>query len=106
MMTRKLLLTLLLGAATFNLVGPARSQEWPQKRIRVVVPFSPGGLTDGIARLVGQRLSEGLGQPLVIENMAGAGGAIAASMVARAPADGYTLFVGSLPQIAIVPAIE
>jgi tripartite-type tricarboxylate transporter receptor subunit TctC len=106
MMTRKLLLTLLVGATTFNLVVPACSQEWPQKRIRIVVPFSPGGLTDGIARLVGQRLSERLGQPLVIENMAGAGGAIAASMVARAAADGYTLFVGSLPQSAIVPAIE
>jgi len=106
MLTRKLFLTLLVGATTLNLVLPAHSQEWPQKRIRVLVPFSPGGLTDVIARLIGQRLSEGLGQPFVIENMAGAGGAIAAGMVARAPADGYILFVGSLPQIAIVPAIE
>jgi tripartite-type tricarboxylate transporter receptor subunit TctC len=106
MMTRRLLLTLLAGAMALNSVVPVHAQEWPQKRIRVVVPFSPGGLTDDIARLIGQRLSESLGQPFVIENMAGAGGAIAASMVARAPADGYILFVGSLPQIAIVPAIE
>jgi tripartite-type tricarboxylate transporter receptor subunit TctC len=106
MMTRRLLLTLLAGAMARSSVVPVRAQEWPQKRIRVVVPFSPGGLTDDIARLIGQRLSESLGQPFVIENMAGAGGAIAAAMVARAPADGYILLVGSLPQIAIVPAIE
>src|SRR3979411_1060588 len=101
MMTRKLFLTLLVGAITFNLIVSAHSQEWPQKRIRIVVPFSPGGLTHEIARVIGQRLSDSLGQPFVIENMAGAGGAIAASMVARPPADGYVLFVGSLPQIAI-----
>lgn len=106
MMTRRLLLTLLAAAMALNSVVSVHAQEWPQKRIRVVVPFSPGGLTDDIARLIGQRLSERFGQPFVIENTAGAGGAIAASMVARAPADGYILFVGSLPQIAIVPAIE
>ena len=63
-------------------------------------------LTDGIARSIAQWLSDNLGQQFVVENRAGAGGAIAAELAARAPADGYTLFVASLPQIAIVPAIS
>jgi tripartite-type tricarboxylate transporter receptor subunit TctC len=70
------------------------------------VPFPPGGLTDGIARLLGQRLGESLGTQFVIENMGGAAGAIAASSVARAPIDGYTLLLASLTQIGIVPALE
>jgi tripartite-type tricarboxylate transporter receptor subunit TctC len=106
MMTRRLLLRLIGATAVTGMAAPALSQQWPQKPIRMIVPFSPGGLTDGIARLVGRQLSESLGQPLIMENMGGAAGAIAASSVARAPPDGYTLFLGSLTQIAVVPAIE
>jgi tripartite-type tricarboxylate transporter receptor subunit TctC len=95
-------------AATTTLVmaAPARSQQWPQRPVKVIVPFPAGGLTDGIARLLSQRLGESLQQPFVVENMGGAGGAIAANYVARATADGYTLFLATLPQIGILPAME
>jgi tripartite-type tricarboxylate transporter receptor subunit TctC len=85
-------------------LDPAQSQTWPQRPVTVVVPFAAGGNTDGIGRSIAQWLSDRLGQQFVVENRAG--GAIAAEMVAKAPADGYTLFVAALPQIAIVPAIS
>ncbi|MBV8744216.1 MAG: tripartite tricarboxylate transporter substrate binding protein [Xanthobacteraceae bacterium] len=87
-------------------LNSAHSQTWPQRPVTVVVPFAAGGNTDGIGRSIAQWLSDRLGQQFVVENRAGAGGAIAAEMVAKAPADGYTLFVAALPQIAIVPAIS
>jgi tripartite-type tricarboxylate transporter receptor subunit TctC len=74
--------------------------------VTVIVPFAAGGSTDGIARSIAQWLSDNLHQQFVVENRAGAGGALAAEIAARAPADGYTLFVASLPQIAIVPAVS
>ena len=106
MKTRRLLLTFLAAAAAAGMTAPALSQPWPQKPIRMIVPFAPGGLTDGIARLLGRQLSESLGQPFIMENMGGAAGTIAAATVARAPADGYTLFLGSLVQVAVAPALE
>jgi tripartite-type tricarboxylate transporter receptor subunit TctC len=96
----------LLTIAAFGLDGRAHAQRWPEKPVRVIVPFSAGGLTDGIARLVSQRLAENLGQAFVIENMTGGAGTIAARTVARAPADGYTIFLASLTQIGVLPAIE
>jgi tripartite-type tricarboxylate transporter receptor subunit TctC len=105
MKTRREFLAL-LGIAGVGLNAPAYGQRWPEKPVRVIVPFSAGGLTDGIARLVSQRLAENLGQPFVIENMSGGAGTIAARTVVRAPADGYTLFVASLTQIGVLPAIE
>src|SRR5437588_7407070 len=89
-----------------TLATSAQSQEWPRRPVKMVVPFPPGGLTDEIARLLGQHLGEGLGQPFMIENMAGAGGLIGARTVARSLADGYTLFLATLPQIGILPAME
>jgi tripartite-type tricarboxylate transporter receptor subunit TctC len=80
------------------------AQSWPSKPVRVIVPFAAGGNTDGIARLIGQRLAETLGQQFVVENRAGANGMIAAETVARAAPDGYTLFLAALPQIAVFPA--
>ncbi len=106
MITRRSFLALSAAATTFGSSAPVWSQQWPQKAVRLIVPFPPGGLTDGIARLLGQRLSENLGTPFVIENVGGAAGAIAAGNVARAPADGYTLFLASLTQIGVVPALE
>lgn len=73
--------------------------------MRIVVPFAPGGNTDGIARLIAQPLGETFGQLFVVENRPGAAGAIAAEAVARAPADGQTLLMGTPSQIAIIPAM-
>jgi len=75
---------------------PATAQDsWPNRPVRIVVPFSPGGSTDVIARMVGQKLATLWGQPVVIENRAGAGGNLGADMVAKSPADGYTLLMAS-----------
>jgi tripartite-type tricarboxylate transporter receptor subunit TctC len=71
----------------------ASAQSYPTKPVRAVVAFAAGGLTDGVARLVGLKLSERLGQPVVIDNRGGAGGNLGAKLVAAAPADGYTLLV-------------
>ena len=106
MMTRRLLLASVPALATLLMATSAWAEQWPQRPIRMIVPFPAGGLTDGIARLIGQRLGENLGQPFVLENMGGAAGAIAARTVARASADGYTLLMASLPQIGILPAVE
>jgi tripartite-type tricarboxylate transporter receptor subunit TctC len=83
----------------------AGAQSWPQRPVKIVVPFPPGGNTDGIARIFGQRFSEIFGQQFVVENRPGASGALAAEAVARSPADGYTLLMSTLGQSAIVPAV-
>src|SRR4051812_37064559 len=85
-----------LGASAVVLAAPSVSRaggDWPQKPVRVVVPFTPGGSTDITARLVSNRLQEVWGQSVVVENKPGAGGNIAADMVAHAEADGYTIFI-------------
>jgi tripartite-type tricarboxylate transporter receptor subunit TctC len=80
-----------LGAAAALLPAPAIAQAWPAKPIRIVVTYPPGGLTDVYARAYGEYVSQKVGQPVVIENKAGAAGAIGAEIVKGAPADGYTL---------------
>jgi tripartite-type tricarboxylate transporter receptor subunit TctC len=85
----------LIGIALLFSVGIAPAQQYPTKPVRVVVAFAAGGFADGVARLVGQKASESLGQPVVIDNRGGAGGNIAARLVAGAPADGYTLLVNT-----------
>ena len=86
-----------LGAAAMAapsiVVSRAAGADWPVKSVRVVVPFAPGGSTDTTARLVGNRLQEVWGQSVVIENKPGAGGNIAADMVAHSDPDGYTIFI-------------
>jgi tripartite-type tricarboxylate transporter receptor subunit TctC len=80
--------------------------QWPQKPVRVIVPFPPGGVTDSIARITADWLTQRLGQTFIAENRPGASGAIAADLVARADADGYTLFSASSPQLAVVPHVQ
>jgi tripartite-type tricarboxylate transporter receptor subunit TctC len=103
MFVRTALLTLLLVAA---IVAPARAQDWPQRPVKIIVPFAPGGNADGMARIIGQRLGDVLGQQFVVENRTGAGGTIAVDSVVRAAADGYTLLWGVQPQIVIIPHMQ
>ncbi len=86
-------------------VGAPAPANWPQKQIKIIVPFAAGGNTDGISRLVAERLSHAIDQPVIVENKAGANGAIAAEFVAKAPADGYTLMMAAMPVLAILPSI-
>ena len=101
MLTRRSLLAVssawLLGAAG------AAAQEWPQRPVRMIVPFGPGGGADIIGRIVAQSLQEKLGQPVVIENRPGAGGTLGNEAVARADKDGYTL--GIMTAAMIWPAV-
>ena len=83
----------------------AQAQTYPVKPVRLVVGVPPGGATDVVARLVGQKLTAQLGQPVVIENRGGAGGNIGAELVAKAPPDGYTLFLATIGTMAINPSL-
>ncbi len=91
-------LTILLLA---GLSGVAVAQTYPARPIRIVVPFPPGGIADLFSRLIGQRFSETWGQQTVIDNRTGAGGNIAAELVAKSPPDGYTLVMGSIGTHAV-----
>ena len=86
-------------------VSAALAQPYPNKPLRIIVPFAPGGATDLIARAVGQKLTDSLGQPVVVENRTGASGMIGADLVAKAPPDGYTLLMASTAEIAINPSL-
>lgn len=93
----------LLGLALAFGMSAAALAAYPEKPVTLVVPFPPGGSTDAIARVIGQKLAEKLGQSFVVDNKAGATGTIGAAFVKRAPADGYTLFVSSLGPFVIAP---
>lgn len=80
------------------------AQTYPTKPVTLIVPFPPGGTTDALARVVAQKLSEKWGQPLIVDNRAGAGATIGANMVAKAPADGYTLLMGAVHH-TIAPSV-
>ena len=95
------LLAALCAAAGAQAPSTGSGQGFPAKPLRIVVPFSAGGPTDITARLVGPRMSELLGQPIIIDNRAGSTGIIGAEMVAKAPADGYTLLFGTASVVAI-----
>jgi len=82
-------------AATCSLAGGSFAQDWPTRPVRIIVPFMPGGPVDIIARIVGAKLNESLGQQFVVENRAGAGGNIGAAAVAKSAPDGYTVLMTS-----------
>ena len=97
---------ILCAALVTKLAAPAAAQTWPERSVRLVVPYPPGGNVDGAARIIANKLQDKLGQPFVIENKAGAGGLIAGEMVAKSPPDGYTLFVGANGPILFAPEIS
>jgi tripartite-type tricarboxylate transporter receptor subunit TctC len=94
-----------LCAAALLHAGTASAQAWPSKPIRLMVPFPPGGSTDIVSRIVAQKLSERLGQPIVIENRGGGGGTIGTAVVARSAPDGYNLTVASTSTHVVAPGV-
>ena len=103
-MFRKVLLAALVATSTAALVAPmAHAQTYPSKPVRMIVGFPPGGGTDVVARVLSQRMSEMYGQTFVVENRAGATGTIGADVLAKSPADGYTLMMGHANSHAIAP---
>jgi tripartite-type tricarboxylate transporter receptor subunit TctC len=97
--------TAALALALQCLAAPALAQDYPTRPIRLVVPYAPGGGADAVARIVAKRVSESLGQPIVVENRGGAGSILGTDMVAKAPPDGYTLLLGQSGPISINPAV-
>ena len=102
---RRLSILLLLALALPHGYAYAQAQGYPNRPVRLIVGFPPGGGTDVVARIIAPRLSEFLGQPVVIENRPGATGTVAAGMVAKSPADGYTLMMGHVSVNAIAPSL-
>jgi tripartite-type tricarboxylate transporter receptor subunit TctC len=100
-LARPLFAIALTGMLAFA-ATPAHSQDYPAKPIKIIVPLAAGGLADTLARIVAQRLGEASGQTVVVENRPGGAGAIGAETAVRAPADGYTLFMGGLSTNAVL----
>jgi tripartite-type tricarboxylate transporter receptor subunit TctC len=95
----------LLVASVLAYTAPAEAQNYPSRPIRIIVPYAPGGVSDIAARLVGQKLAEALGQSFIVENRPGGNGFVALMAAVRAPADGYTLLVGTIAEFTINPAL-
>src|ERR1700742_5289078 len=98
--------TLLIGLSVLLAPGAASAQDFPNKQIRLIVPFPPGGPNDIIARVVGQRMSEIFKQPIVIDNRGGQGGVLGTDMVAKATPDGYTIGIVSASSLVISPTMD
>ncbi|SNS47801.1 Tripartite-type tricarboxylate transporter, receptor component TctC [Noviherbaspirillum humi] len=94
-----------VAAMAFATLGPAQAQNYPTKPITIIVPFTPGGTTDILARLVGAELSKNWGQPVIVENRPGAAGNTGGAIAAKAAPDGYTMFMGTVGTHAINPAL-
>ena len=91
----KFTIAFICGLLSLVMTAPANAQSYPNKPVRVVVPYPPGGPTDRVARVLFQQVSEATGQQFLVDNRAGAGGNIGAEIVAKSPADGYTLLIGT-----------
>ncbi len=98
-------LAIAFAAALLAPAAASHAQAYPSRPVRFVVPFAPGGAADLLARIVGRQLTEGWGQQVIVDNRTGAGGIIGMQIAARAPADGYTLLMGSSSGIAVGPAL-
>ena len=89
---------LLVSQSTF-----AQANNYPNRQIKIISPFATGGIADGFSRIIAQGLSDAFGQPVIVENKTGGGGNIGADFVAKSPADGYTLIMGSIGTHAVNP---
>jgi tripartite-type tricarboxylate transporter receptor subunit TctC len=105
-MQSKKIMIAFAAAALLGGLHSAQAQNWPAKPIRFIVPFTPGGGNDTIARLVGQKLSAALGQQVIVDNRAGAGGTIGAEAAARSAPDGYTMFLAGVATHGINPNLR
>jgi tripartite-type tricarboxylate transporter receptor subunit TctC len=101
-----LALALIAGSSHATLAQTDPAASYPSRTVRIVVGFAAGGGNDIIARIVGQKLQEDFGQPVIVENRVGGGGSVAALAVMRAPPDGYTLLVGASGAMSVIPAIS
>jgi len=106
LLTKRLIPLMGIGFAVMSMHSLVHAQAYPNKTITIVVPTAPGGANDAMARIIGQGLSSRLGQPVIIENKAGANGAIASEFVARANPDGYTLMFGYIGTHGINPVLQ
>jgi tripartite-type tricarboxylate transporter receptor subunit TctC len=95
-----------LGLAALAVAAGAWAQPFPSKPIKIIVPYPPGGTSDILARAVGQKMSEAYGQSVIVENKPGATGNIGADLVAKSPADGYTLLLADIGSLAISPSVS
>jgi len=106
MLTRRTLLSTIAAAPLASLASRAAFAAYPDKPIKLIVPFAPGGNADFVARLCGEGMRASLGQPFVVENRAGAGGSLGAELAAKAAPDGYTLFTGSNGPLTVNPFVQ
>jgi tripartite-type tricarboxylate transporter receptor subunit TctC len=102
---RKVLSAIVMLACVIGAVGPASAQGYPSRPIKMIVPFPPGGPVDVAARLIGQHLPRALGAAVIVENRAGAAGALGTKAVAAADPDGYTLLCGNISSLVVLPAV-
>ncbi|HWA36238.1 MAG TPA: tripartite tricarboxylate transporter substrate binding protein [Burkholderiales bacterium] len=100
------MLSRLLAVALFVVASAAHAQPFPSKPLRIVVPFPAGSATDTVARILGGSVSQAVGQPVIVDNKAGADGAIAASEVAKAAPDGYTMLLATNSPMSVVPVMK
>src|SRR5213595_2715005 len=106
MLSRRTFLSTLAAAPFASALPRAALAAYPDKPIRLIVPFAAGGNADFVARLVGDSMAKTLGHPIVVENRAGAGGSLGADLDAKAAADGYTLFLGSNGPLTVNPFMQ